>query len=68
MHLRQRLPEYVIGQMLQHFGHHHTIEEPIRPRNFLTIANLCTAGLSQVVLELLHRSCVRIQAVHLDAP
>ena len=46
--------------MLQHFGHHHTIEEPIRPRNFLTIATLRTSGLSQLVLDLLHRDVLSL--------
>ena len=34
----------------------------------MTIANLRTSGLSQLVADLLHRSLVRIQAVHLDTP
>ena len=67
MHFAQRLREYLIGQMLQHLGHHHTIEVPNRPRYLLTIPNLRASGLLQVAPELLYCSRARIEALYVDA-
>ena len=67
MYLPQRRSEYVIGQMLQHFRHDDTVKKATRPRNLLTIANFRTTGTYHVTTQLLHRSCARIQAVHVDA-